>query len=167
MNSSNATNYSEADNPLEYINLILEDLLVDTKAQYVFLFDPRGFVISYLRAAQAPEPPSVDALASLITSSFSAASALSHLFQKKSFNSIVQYGEQNIYVREVNPKALLVCIFGNDTTAQRVVYKIDRNSDMLKEAFLDLDPSYLLDQLSKDQNWVSYNEELLDNLFDM
>jgi len=60
-----------------------------------------------------------------------------------------------------------VCIFGNDTTAQRVVYKIDRNSDMLKDAFLDLDPSYLLDQLSKDQNWVSYNEELLDNLFDM
>lgn len=99
----------------------LTALLGKSRARYVLVIDRRGFVLLHQRAPWAPPPPSLDALASLVASNYSATAALAKLFGETRFQELMQQGAQvGTYLEEIGSQALLVTVFDPRTPLGRI-----------------------------------------------
>jgi predicted regulator of Ras-like GTPase activity (Roadblock/LC7/MglB family) len=97
---------------LERVDGVLTELLAKSHARYVLIIDRAGFVLMHQRALWAPKPPSLDSLATLIASNYSANAAIARLFGETGFRETVQQGhEVGTYLEELGDRALLVTVF--------------------------------------------------------
>ena len=148
----------------EKAQLMLEDLLDRSHARYVMIIDLKGFVHLHRRAIWAPKPPSLDSLATLIASNYSANTAIARLFGEQNFQEMVQQGaEVGTYIEELGDEALLVTVFDSSAALGRIKLYTKRTAGEIKE---------LLDgereekpKVEFDEEWSSNTEALLDGLF--
>lgn len=143
----------------------LQELLDRSRARYGLLVDRKGFVILHAAAIDAPQPPSLDSLATLVASNHSANAAIAKLFGADTFREVVQQGaEVGTYVEELGPDALLVVVFGSDATLGRVKIHAQRTAGAIRSELSELRdedaPAPTLDEA-----WSSSTEKLLDGLF--
>lgn len=143
----------------------LRELLERSRARYGLLVDRKGFVILHASALDAPKPPSLDSLATLVASNHSANAAIAKLFGAEGFREVVQQGEEvGTYVEELGPDALLVVVFGADATLGRVKIHAQRAAEAIRAELAELRhedaPAPTLDEA-----WSASTEKLLDGLF--
>jgi predicted regulator of Ras-like GTPase activity (Roadblock/LC7/MglB family) len=146
------------------VDTLLNDLLTKSHARYTIIIDLKGFVLMHSRALWAPKPPSLDSLATLIASNYSANTAIAKLFGEPGFKEMVQQGsEVGTYVEEIGEKALLVTVFDSSAALGRVKLFTRKAVDHIKQVL-----SESTDEMPKvefDQNWSDSTEALLDGLF--
>lgn len=143
----------------------LEGLLERSRARYALVVDRKGFVILHAAAIDAPKPPSLDSLATLVASNHSANAAIAKLFGAEGFREVVQQGQEvGTYVEELGPDALLVVVFGGEAALGRVKVHAQRSATEIRSelaALRDEDaPAPTLDDA-----WSESTEKLLDGLF--
>lgn len=143
---------------------LLSDLLARCHGRYAMIIDLKGFVLVHSKALWAPRPPSLDSLATLIASNYSANMAIAKLFGENGFREMVQQGEGiGMYVEELGDKALLVTVFDESAVLGRVkLYTKKASEDIL---VIIRDSTDTPPKLDFDENWQSSNEALLDGLF--
>jgi predicted regulator of Ras-like GTPase activity (Roadblock/LC7/MglB family) len=149
----------------ERVDAVLADLLLKCHARYALIVDRKGFVLVHKRAVWAPQPPSLDSLATLIASNHSANVAIAQLFGEPAFKESVQQGEEvGTYVEELGPEALLVSVFDGSASLGRVKVFTKQAVERLR-ALLDEDrgPPPALDL---DEAWSDDTARLLDGLFE-
>src|SRR5690625_7357110 len=109
------------------VDNLLRELISRSQVRYAMIRDLKGFVLMHARALWAPAPPSLDSLATLIASNYSANTAIANLFGEAGFKEMVQQGDQvGTYIEELGDKALLVSIFDRRAALGKV--KIGRAS---------------------------------------
>lgn len=143
---------------------ILDELLQESGARYVMLVDRKGFVLAHREAIWAPQPPSLDSLATLIAGNAAAIQALAKLLGENAFSELVHQGDEyGIYIEEAGPQALLVVIFDKSAPVGRVKLFGKRASQgltgVMKEALVD--PN----KLGIDDEYSAGATALLDDLF--
>lgn len=103
------------------VDALLTELLGKSQARYAMIIDLKGFVLMHGRALWAPKPPSLDSLATLIASNYSANTAIAKLFGEDGFKEMVQQGsEVGTYLEELGDKALLVTVFDSTASLGRI-----------------------------------------------
>lgn len=148
----------------ERVDAVLADLLVKCHARYALIVDRKGFVLVHQRAVWAPKPPSLDSLATLIASNYSANVAIAKLFGEEAFRESVQQGaEVGTYVEELGSEALLVTVFDGSAPLGRVKLFTKQAVDRVR-ALLDEErgPPPALEM---DEAWSDDAARLFDGLF--
>lgn len=103
------------------VDTVLAELLTKSHARYAMIIDLKGFVLMHNKALWAPKPPSLDSLATLVASNYSANTAIARLLGEPGFRETVQQGEEvGTYSEELGEKALLVTIFDKTAALGRV-----------------------------------------------
>ncbi|MBS3966837.1 MAG: roadblock/LC7 domain-containing protein, partial [Truepera sp.] len=74
------------------VDALLSELLARSHARYAMIVDLKGFVLMHARALWAPRPPSLDSLATLVASNYSANEAIAKLLGESGFKEMVQQG---------------------------------------------------------------------------
>ena len=148
----------------ERVDAVLADLLVKCHARYALIVDRKGFVLVHRRAVWAPKPPSLDSLATLIASNYSANVAIAKLFGEEAFRETVQQGaEVGTYVEELGAEALLVTVFDGSAPLGRVKLftkqAVERVRVLLEE---ERGPP---PELKVDEAWSDDAARLFDGLF--
>lgn len=148
----------------EEVDELLTDLLAKSHARYAMIVDLKGFVLMHSRALWAPKPPSLDSLATLIASNYSANTAIAKLFGESGFQEMVQQGaEVGTYLEELGDRALLVTVFDSSAALGRVKLFTKKTAQAIKnllESSQEEPP-----EMTFDQEWSSSTEALLDGLF--
>ncbi|MEX2542605.1 MAG: roadblock/LC7 domain-containing protein [Trueperaceae bacterium] len=148
----------------EEVDELLKDLLAKSHARYAMIIDLKGFVLMHSRALWAPKPPSLDSLATLIASNYSANTAIANLFGETGFQEMVQQGaEVGTYLEELGDRALLVTVFDSSAALGRVKLFTKKTAQAIKnllESNHEEPP-----EMTFDQEWSSSTEALLDGLF--
>ena len=148
----------------ERAEAMLKDLLVKSHARYVMIIDLKGFVHMHCRALWAPKPPSLDSLATLIASNYSANTAIAKLFGEQNFQEMVQQGaEVGTYIEELGDEALLVTVFDSSAVLGRIKLFTKKTASEVKE-LLDGEKEEK-PQVNFDEEWSTSTEALLDGLF--
>lgn len=148
----------------EKVDALLKDLLAKSHARYAMIIDLKGFVLMHSRAVWAPKPPSLDSLATLIASNYSANTAIAKLFGESGFQEMVQQGaEVGTYLEELGEEALLVTVFDSSAALGRVKLFTKKAAKEIKE-LLEADHGEA-PEMSFDQEWSSSTEALIDTLF--
>ena len=147
------------------VDVLLDGLLTKCHARYALIIDRQGFVLMHNRALWAPKPPSLDSLATLIASNYSANTAIANLFGEEGFKEMVQQGEDvGTYIEELGGKALLVTVFDSSAALGRVKLftkkAVGEIRTLLHEANDGPRPT-----IDFDQEWSDSTEALLDGLF--
>lgn len=146
------------------VDNLLKELIGKSHARYAMIVDMKGFVLMHARALWAPVPPSLDSLATLMASNYSANTAIAQLFGERGFKEMVQQGEQiGTYVEELGDKALLVTIFDRNAQLGRVKLITRDTADAIKKVLdsnTDAAPS-----MSFDKEWASDADALLEGFF--
>ena len=143
---------------------ILKELLARSHARYVMIIDRKGFVLMHDRALWAPKPPSLDSLATLIASNYSANTAIANLFGENAFKETVQQGaEVGTYLEELGDKALLVTIFDSSAALGRIKLYTKRAVDEIRDILNE--PRGDAPTFEFDKDWSNSTEALLDGLF--
>lgn len=143
---------------------ILTDLLERSHARYVMIIDRKGFVLMHGRALWAPKPPSLDSLATLIASNYSANTAIANLFGEAGFKETVQQGSDvGTYLEELGEKALLVTIFDSSAALGRVKLYTKKSVEEIRTILRDSHD--VAPVMEFDKEWSNSNEALLDGLF--
>lgn len=148
----------------EKVDAILKELLAKSHSRYAMIIDLKGFVLMHSRAVWAPKPPSLDSLATLIASNYSANTAIAKLFGESGFQEMVQQGaEVGTYLEELGDQALLVTVFDSSAALGRVKLFTKSAAKAIKEL---LDTSQgTAPEVSFDEEWSENTEALLDTLF--
>lgn len=146
------------------VEALLEDLLGKSHARYAMIVDLKGFVLVHCKALWAPKPPSLDSLATLIASNYSANLAIAKLFGEGGFKEMVQQGEGvGMYLEELGDKALLVSVFDESAVLGRVKLFTKRAAE---EALAVIrDSQEVAPKLEFDEAWQASSQALLDGLF--
>ncbi len=148
----------------EKVDALLAELLSRSHARYVMIIDRKGFVLMHSRALWAPKPPSLDSLATLIASNYSANTAIANLFGENGFKETVQQGaEVGTYLEELGDKALLVTIFDSSAALGRVKLYTKKAVEEVRAVLRDAKDE--APSIEFDQEWSSSTEALLDGLF--
>lgn len=143
----------------------LGELLERSRARYSLVVDRKGFVILHAAAIDAPKPPSLDSLATLVASNHSANAAIAKLFGADTFREVVQQGDEvGTYVEELGPDALLVVVFGSDAALGRVKIHAKRSAEEIRNELAGL-RSEDAPAPTLDEAWSASTEKLLDGLF--
>lgn len=143
---------------------ILTDLLERSHARYVMIIDRNGFVLMHGRALWAPKPPSLDSLATLIASNYSANTAIANLFGEEGFRETVQQGaDVGTYIEELGEKALLVTVFDSSAALGRVKLYTKKSVEEIRVILRDSREEVPV--MEFDKEWSSSTEALLDGLF--
>lgn len=148
----------------DQVDELLKDLLAKSHARYAMIVDLKGFVLMHSRALWAPKPPSLDSLATLIASNYSANTAIAKLFGEAGFQEMVQQGaEVGTYLEELGDKALLVTVFDSSAALGRVKLFTKKTAQGIKELLESNDEA--APEMTFDKEWSSSTEALLDGLF--
>ncbi len=143
---------------------LLRELLAKSRARYAMIIDRKGFVLVHQRALWAPKPPSLDSLATLIASNYSANMAIAKLFGEEGFKETVQQGsEVGTYLEELGEAALLVTVFDSGAQLGRVKMATKLAAGEIRaviEAAEEAPPA-----LEFDKEWSDSTTALLDGLF--
>ena len=148
----------------EQVCELLTELVKNSYARYAVIIDLKGFVLAHTKALWAPKPPSLDSLATLIASNYSANLAIAHLFGEAGFKEMVQQGDGvGMYVEELGTKALLVTVFDERAVLGRVKLFTKKTVSAIEQALADnTEPP---PKLEFDDTWQASNQTLLDGLF--
>ncbi len=148
----------------DQVDNLLKDLIARSHVRYAMIIDLKGFVLMHARALWAPSPPSLDSLATLIASNYSANTAIANLFGESGFKEMVQQGDQvGTYIEELGDKALLVSIFDRTAALGRVKLITKRTAEeirMVLDANSDSAPAFTFGD-----DWSSDADALLDGFF--
>jgi predicted regulator of Ras-like GTPase activity (Roadblock/LC7/MglB family) len=148
----------------EQVDVVLADLLVKSHARYALIVDRSGFVLMHQRAVWAPKPPSLDSLATLIASNYSANAAIAKLFGENGFRESVQQGaDVGTYVEELGDKALLVSVFDASAPLGKVKLFTKHAGVRIRDLLAGVDEAPPVFQA--DQAWRDDTGALLDGLF--
>jgi len=146
------------------VDNLLRELISRSQVRYAMIIDLKGFVLMHARALWAPAPPSLDSLATLIASNYSANTAIANLFGEAGFKEMVQQGDQvGTYIEELGDKALLVSIFDRRAALGKVKLFTRKAADEIKvvlDANTDSAPSFSLGD-----DWSNDADKLLDGFF--
>lgn len=146
------------------VEAVLEDLLAKSHARYAIIIDLQGFVLMHSKALWAPKPPSLDSLATLVASNYSANTAIAQLFGEKGFKEMVQQGDEvGTYLEELDKKALLVSIFDSSAAIGRVKLFTKKASEDIR-AILE-NSSEIAPNMDFDSKWENSAKALVDGLF--
>jgi len=149
----------------EQVDALLADLLVKCHARYALIVDRNGFVLAHRRAVWAPKPPSLDSLATLIASNYSANVAIAQLFGEDAFRETVQQGaDVGTYVEELGPSALLVTVFDASAAVGKVKVFTKQTVERVR-ALLSADQGPA-PSLELDEAWSDDTVARLDGLFE-
>jgi predicted regulator of Ras-like GTPase activity (Roadblock/LC7/MglB family) len=147
------------------VDVVLDDLLEKCHGRYAMIIDRQGFVLMHNRSLWAPKPPSLDSLATLIASNYSANTAIANLFGEEGFKEMVQQGDDvGTYIEELGSKALLVTVFDSSAALGKVKLFTKRAVVDIRQHLHDGkgQPAPTIDF---DQEWSDSTEALLDGLF--
>lgn len=148
----------------EKVDVLLKELLTKSHARYAMIIDLKGFVLMHSRAVWAPKPPSLDSLATLIASNYSANTAIAKLFGESGFQEMVQQGaEVGTYLEELGDEALLVTVFDSSAALGRVKLFTKKAAQEIKQLLESSQGD--APEVSFDQEWSVSTEALLDTLF--
>lgn len=148
----------------EKVDAVLTDLLVKSHARYALIIDRSGFVLMHQRAVWAPKPPSLDSLATLIASNYSANAAIAKLFGEDGFRETVQQGtDVGTYLEELGDKALLVTVFDASAALGKVKLFTKKAVERIRDLLEDVDEPR--PEFQPDQDWSDNTGALLDGLF--
>lgn len=148
----------------ERVDGILAELLSKSHGRYAMIVDRKGFVLMHRRAVWAPKPPSLDSLATLIASNYSANTAIANLFGESAFKETVQQGsEVGTYLEELGEKALLVTVFDSSAALGRIKLFTKKAVEEVRAVLRDAKEE--APSIEFDQEWSSSTEALLDGLF--
>lgn len=148
----------------DQVDALLSDLLIRSHARYAMIVDLKGFVLMHQRALWAPKPPSLDSLATLVASNYSANTAIAKLLGEAGFTEMVQQGsEVGTYIEELGDKALLVTVFDNSAALGRVKLFTKKTVDEIREVLTHSTAE--APKLAFDTEWSTATEGLLDGLF--
>ncbi len=148
----------------ETVDTLLDELITKSHARYAMIIDRQGFVLMHSRALWAPKPPSLDSLATLVASNYSANTAIANLFGESSFNEMVQQGDDvGTYTEELGTKALLITVFDASAALGRVKLFTKKAVGEIKVALSEAKGE--APKIEFDQEWSNSTEALLDNLF--
>ncbi len=143
---------------------LLGELLAKSHARYAMIIDLKGFVLAHRKALWAPKPPSLDSLATLIASNYSANLAIAKLFGEGGFKEMVQQGEAvGMYAEELGDKALLVSIFDTSAILGRVKLFTKKAAEDIVSVIRQ--NTAQAPKLDFDETWQVSNRALLDGLF--
>lgn len=149
----------------EKVDKLLDALIADSHARYTLIVDLKGFVLAHNKALWAAKPPSLDSLATLIASNFSANLAIAKLFGEEGFKEMVQQGTSiGIYARELESQALLVTVFDESAALGRVKLFTNKTVSLIQKALEE--SSETAPELELDGDWGVSNSALLDGLFE-
>lgn len=148
----------------DQVDHLLKELIARSHVRYAMIIDLKGFVLMHARALWAPAPPSLDSLATLIASNYSANTAIANLFGEPGFREMVQQGDQvGTYIEELGDKALLVSIFDRTAALGKVKLFTRKAAEEIK---LVLDSnSGSAPSFSFGDDWSSDADALLDGFF--
>ena len=142
----------------------LDDLIAQSHARYAMIVDLKGFVLAHNKALWAPKPPSLDSLATLVASNYSANLAIAQLFGETGFKEMVQQGDSvGLFVEGLEAKALLVTIFDETTALGRVKLFSKKAVGLIRQAIEE--STDVAPEVDFDNKWQSSSEALLDGLF--
>lgn len=148
----------------DQVDNLLKGLIARSHVRYAMIIDLKGFVLMHARALWAPSPPSLDSLATLIASNYSANTAIANLFGEDGFREMVQQGDQvGTYIEELGDKALLVSIFDRSAALGKVklfTKKAAGDIKLVLDANSDSAPVF-----SFGDDWSSDTDALLDGFF--
>ena len=148
----------------DQVDHLLKELIARSHVRYAMIIDLKGFVLMHARALWAPSPPSLDSLATLIASNYSAKTAIANLFGGQGFREMVHQGDQvGTYIEELGDKALLVSIFDRSAALGKVKLFTRKAADEIKlvlDANSDSAPTF-----SFGDDWSSDADALLDGFF--
>lgn len=148
----------------EEVDTLLKELLAKSHARYAMIIDLKGFVLMHGKALWAPKPPSLDSLATLIASNYSANTAIAKLFGEDGFQEMVQQGaEVGTYLEELGESALLVTVFDSSAALGRVKLFTKKTAQAIKIVLDESEEE--APEMTFDQDWSSSTEALLDGLF--
>lgn len=143
---------------------LLRELLAKSRARYALIIDRKGFVLLHARALWAPKPPSLDSLATLIASNYSANRAIAKLFGEDGFKETVQQGaEVGTFIEELGDEALLVAVFDSNAQLGRVKVATKQTAVEIRTVIETSEDS--APALEFDQEWSNSTAALLDGLF--
>ncbi len=146
------------------VEVCLDELLSKSHARYAMIIDLKGFVLIHKRALWAPKPPSLDSLATLVASNYSANTAIAKLLGESGFKEMVQQGEQvGTYLEELDDKALLVTIFDKSAALGRVKLFTKKAVEEIHETIESSTEE--VPKVSFDDSWSDSANSLLDGLF--
>jgi predicted regulator of Ras-like GTPase activity (Roadblock/LC7/MglB family) len=147
------------------VDALLEDLLSKSHARYALIIDLKGFVLVHQKALWAPKPPSLDSLATLIASNYSANVAIAKLFGEHGFKEMVQQGDDiGLYAQELAEKALLITVFDTSSALGRVKLFSKKAVEHIQKALSETN-SEPAPVMSFDDDWRDSTQALLDGLF--
>ena len=143
---------------------VLGELIERSQARYALVIDRKGFVLLHRRAVWAPAPPSLDSLATLIASNYSANAAIAQLFGQRGFKEMVQQGDQvSTYIEDLGDEALLVTVFDDSATLGRVKVFTKKASELIRQ--LIAEDHGEAPTINFDAAWSEATDALLDGLF--
>jgi predicted regulator of Ras-like GTPase activity (Roadblock/LC7/MglB family) len=146
------------------VGAVLSELLVRSHARYALIVDRTGFVLMHQRAVWAPKPPSLDSLATLIASNYSANAAIAKLFGEDGFRETVQQGAVvGTYLEELGDKALLVTVFDDSASLGKVKLFTKKAVEQIRVLLEEADE--VRPTFTPDQAWSDDAGALLDGLF--
>lgn len=149
---------------LTKVETYLDELLSKSHARYAMIIDLKGFVLIHKQALWAPKPPSLDSLATLVASNYSANTAIAQLLGEPGFKEMVQQGEEiGIYLEELEDKALLATIFDKSAALGRVKLFAKKAVEEIQQAIQDNTEE--APKLNFDDGWSTSADSLLDGLF--
>lgn len=148
----------------EKVDQLLGELLTKSQSRYALIVDLKGFVLAHAKALWAPKPPSLDSLATLVASNYSANSAIAKLFNETGFKEMVQQGDTiGLYCEELEDKALLVTIFDDSTALGRVKLFSKKTVDEIRQVLAN--SAERAPSLDFDDAWKNSTKALIDGLF--
>ncbi len=148
------------------VDKLLNDLLAKSHARYAMIVDRKGFVLMHTRALWAPKPPSLDSLATLVASNYSANAAIAQLLGENGFKETVQQGDDvGTYLEELGDKALLVTVFDKSAALGRV--KLFTKKAVEEIRMVISNSSDEVPDVSFDTNWSNSTGALIDGLFEV
>lgn len=146
------------------VDALLEELLTKTHARYALVIDLKGFVLMHNRALWAPKPPSLDSLATLVASNYSANAAIAQLLGEPGFREMVQQGSEiGTYIEELGEKALLITVFDSSSALGKVKLFTKKTVEAIREALADSTDAP--PELTFDDAWKGSTDSLLDGIF--
>ena len=146
------------------VDEVLKDLLGRSHARYTLIIDLKGFVLMHAKALWAPKPPSLDSLATLVASNYSANTAIAKMFGETGFKEIVQQGsEVGTYIEELGEQALLVTVFDSSAAVGRI--KIFTKKAVEEVKLIIEEGGGERPELKFDNDWSESTGALIDDLF--
>ena len=148
----------------DQVDTVLGELLERSQARYALVIDRKGFVLLHRRAVWAPAPPSLDSLATLIASNYSANTAIAKLFGQSGFKELVQQGDEvSTYIEDLGDEALLVTVFDDTATLGKVKVYTKKAAELIRIVIAEDHGD--APELDFDEAWSDATDALLDGLF--